>query len=669
MKNRKLFRIFSILGALTLSSCAGKVMRSSSYFSSSEEYLSSSSVLSSSSEQSSSLESSSTTSEQLSSSEQRESSSEKTSSSSELSSSSIPASSSLSSSIEQSSSSQLSSSISGSSSSSVSSSSIASSSSSQPSSMGSSEAPSSSSSVRPSSSSSQASCSSSEAPSSSSAMPSSSSSQASSSSSSQKPSSNSSLTPSSSSSQKPSSSSSINSSSSSQASSSSSSSSSSSNPPSTDPLADYAPIATFSKRMPAEFEPVSMVKMCYPINMPVNVYKEIAKDNKILLLVNPASNGNSRINTARTYFTNNEVNLDNVTFIDMPIDDDKAYWVRDFSPFYVFNDKQLSITDFTYNRPQRTEQNAVPSKLAEYFNIPYAKMNLTHTGGNLMQDGRGTAFSDDLVVQENNNNKTKVLNQMKQYTGTDNYVITIDPQGDYIAHIDCWAKIVAPDKIIVARLPQSNSRYQYYEQVAEELANTKCVYGYNYRIYRVDEPGGDVVAPYTNSLIANNHVYMPLGSNSAYNEKALEVYREALPGYEVVGLKGFSASNQNAFLNTDALHCRTHEVPDQNMLFIDTRDVYNGTVPFKNNYVIKSNVVSYANEEISDVTIHYSVNDGEYVSQSMSQYQETTNYTFIFDDLKSGDDVKYYIDANDAKNNYNVDPTCGQLDPHHFVVA
>ena len=38
---------------------------------------------------------------------------------------------------------------------------------------------------------------------------------------------------------------------------------------------------------------------------------------------------------------------------------------------------------------------------------------------------------------------------------------------------------------------------------------------------------------------------MPLGSNASYNERALNVYKEALPGYDVVGLQGFSSSNQN----------------------------------------------------------------------------------------------------------------------------
>ena len=436
---------------------------------------------------------------------------------------------------------------------------------------------------------------------------------------------------------------------------------------------EYVPgevIKTPEKRMPAEFEPVDMVKMCYPNNMPLSVYKEIANDNKLLVLVNPNDYGASRINTARTAFEQEGINMDNVTFIDMPMDYDYSYWVRDFSPFYVFNNLNLTAVDFTYNR-DRYEQNDAPISIANYLNIGYSKMNLVHTGGNLMQDGRGTAFSDDLVVKENSNNKNKVLSEMKQYTGTNKYVITIDPQGDYIAHIDCWGKIVAPDKIIVAKLPESNPRYQYYEQVANELANTKCSYGYNYRVYRINEPGGDTIAPYTNSLIANGHVYMPLGEDALYNEIALGTYKQALPGYTIHGVKGFNFNSSQCFLNTDALHCRTHEVPDNDMVFIDSRGVYNGEVELKESYEIRANVVSYANAAFSEeaVKIHYSINGEAYQTANMTKDGETTNYIYLFNDLSSGDDVKYYIDARDNNNNYNVDPTCGDKDAHHFTIA
>lgn len=432
---------------------------------------------------------------------------------------------------------------------------------------------------------------------------------------------------------------------------------------------NYEIIENLAKRMPAEFEPSSMIKMVYPNNMPLSVYKEISENNKILLLVNKTHSNKSRIQEAKNAFSEASINLDNITFIDADLDEDYSCWIRDCSPFYVFNDLDLSIVDFTYNRPDRKEQNKLPIFLSDYFKMPYSKMGITHTGGNLMQNGRGTAFSDDLVVSENNNNKSKVINAMKEYTGTDNYVITIDPQGDYIAHIDCWAKIVAPDKIIVAKLPEKDKRYSYYEEVANILANTKCSYGYNYRIYRIDEPGGEVVAPYTNSLIANNYIYMPLGENEEYNNAALEVYKQALPNYTVVGLEGFE-SGDDVFLNTDALHCRTHEVPDSNMVFIDSRDVYHGEVELIDEYCIKANIIAYSGEELnSEMTkIYYSINDGEYVEAKLERYLETSNYTYTFKNLKNGDDVKYYLEASDNNNNKMTDPTCGKKDPHHFII-
>ena len=163
---------------------------------------------------------------------------------------------------------------------------------------------------------------------------------------------------------------------------------------------------------------------------------------------------------------------------------------------------------------------------------------------------------------------------------------------------------------------------------------------------------------------------MPLGTNATYNENALNVYKEALPGYDVQGIEGFSSNDYygREFLNTDALHCRTHEVPNRNMVFIDSRDVFSGEVALQDKYLIKANIVSYSGENIETVSIHYSLNGGKYRRGEMSKYLETSNYTYFIEGLKSGDEVKYYIDAIDAKENKGVDPTCGKNDPHHFIV-
>ena len=437
---------------------------------------------------------------------------------------------------------------------------------------------------------------------------------------------------------------------------------------------DYKPIETLSKRMPGEFEAQEGIMMCYKNNMPLSAYKTIAKDNKLIILTNPDEQNISRIDEAKQAFINEGIDLSNIEFIDIDLDRDIEYWVRDFSPFFVYDENELSMVNFTYNRPARVEQNVAPKKLSNVLNMSISDMDIVHTGGNLMQDGRGTAFSDDLVLKENNGNEKKVREQMKTYTGTDRYVITIDPQGLYIAHVDCWAKIVAPDKIIMAKVPESNERYKYYEQVYEELSKLDCCYGYPYRIYRIDEPGGETVAPYTNSLIANDKVYMPLGEDEEYNKKAIDVYKEALPGYEIIGVEGFPITNDEydddnlQFWNSDALHCRTHEIPDRNALFIDSRDVLHGEIKEQDYYLAKANVVSYGKELIEKVQIHYSINNAPYLVKDMERYLDTGNYVYPFTELKKGDDVNYFITAS-TSNKQTTDPTCGEKDPHHFIIA
>jgi agmatine deiminase len=108
-------------------------------------------------------------------------------------------------------------------------------------------------------------------------------------------------------------------------------------------------------------------------------------------------------------------------------------------------------------------------------------MNVTHTGGNYMSDGMGIAASTDLVWDENGNNQAYVLQQMQNYLGIHTYHVTIDPQGEYIKHIDCWAKFLDVDKILIAQVPPSNPRYWAYEQVANYYAEQISSYGTPFR--------------------------------------------------------------------------------------------------------------------------------------------------------------------------------------------
>ena len=418
--------------------------------------------------------------------------------------------------------------------------------------------------------------------------------------------------------------------------------------------------APTAPRFVAEFEPMQGVMIRYPLGIPVSLVKSLAENCQVYCIVTQGYQS-----TARSSFSNAGVNMNRVTFVNAKTD---SYWVRDYGPWYIFADKQPAIVDNVYNRP-RANDDVIPGAFASFLGIPLYGMNLTHTGGNMMQDGRGHGVSDELVISENDNNEANVRQKMLDYLGIDNYHITIDPQGDYIAHVDCWGKYLAPDKILIAKLPQSNSRYQYYESVAEYFATTNCCWGYPYKVYRVEEPGGNTVAPYTNSLILNNCVYVPLGSNSTYNERALQVYRDAMPGYEVIGVTNTSSSIQ--WLNTDALHCRTRGIMDFNMLFVDHRNVLFGTQQCgRDSIAITSKFIAYSGKSLKEdsLLVYYSIDNGPYQTAHMTATGNPDEYVGYIKGYHQASEIDYYVFGADESGHRYQQPVFGELDPHHFTV-
>ena len=419
------------------------------------------------------------------------------------------------------------------------------------------------------------------------------------------------------------------------------------------------PAPTEAPRFVAEFEPMQGVMIRYPLGIPVSLVKSLAENCPVYCIVSQ-----SQQSSARSSFSNAGVNMNRVTFV---IANNDSYWVRDYGPWYIFAGRTPAIVDNVYNRP-RPNDDAIPQTFATFWNIPMYGMNLKHTGGNMMEDGRGHGVSDDLVLSENNNNETNVRKKMLDYLGIDNYHITIDPQGEYIAHVDCWGKYLAPDKILIAKLPQSNSRYQYYESVANYFATTNCCWGYPYKVYRVEEPGGSTLAPYTNSLILNKTVYVPLGSNSTYNERALQVYRDAMPGYEVVGVSNTSYST--GWENTDALHCRTRGVMDFNMLFVDHRNVLFGTQECGDSIAVTSKFIAYSGKALKadSLLVYYSIDKGPYQTAHMTATGNPDEYVGYIKGYHQASEVDYYVFGADESGHRYQQPVFGELEPHHFTV-
>ena len=416
---------------------------------------------------------------------------------------------------------------------------------------------------------------------------------------------------------------------------------------------------TGEPRFVAEFEPMQGVMIRYPLGIPTSLVAQLSNNCMVYCIVS-----NSQQSQAQSSFQSAGVNMNNVTFVNAQTD---SYWVRDYGPWYIFEDRHPAIVDNVYNRP-RPNDDEISGVFATFWDIPMYGMNLEHTGGNMMEDGRGHGVSDDLVLQENNNSETNVRNKMRDYLGIDPYHITIDPQGDYIAHVDCWGKYLAPDKILIAQLPQSNPRYQYYEQVAEYFETTNCCWGYPYHVYRVQEPGGNTLAPYTNSLILNKTVYVPMGSNNTYNNDALAVYQEAMPGYNIVGVNYNSYSG--GWQNTDALHCRTRGVMDFHMLFVDHRNVLFGEQEWQDSIPVVSKFIAYsgANLKQDSLLVYYSIDGGAYQTAHMTATGNPDEYVGYIKGYQGESNINYYVFGADESGHRYTQPVFADLDPHHFTM-
>ena len=416
---------------------------------------------------------------------------------------------------------------------------------------------------------------------------------------------------------------------------------------------------TGEPRFVAEFEPMQAVMIRYPLGIPTSLVVQLSNNCHVYCIVS-----SSYQSSAQSTFQNAGVNMSNVSFVNAASD---SYWVRDYGPWYIFEDRHPAIVDNKYNRPRPNDDN-MSGVFANLLNIPMYGMNLTHTGGNMMEDGRGHGVSDELVFQENGNNEANVRQKMRDYLGIDPYHVTIDPQGDYIAHVDCWGKYLAPDKILIAQLPSSNSQYALYEQVAEYFATTNCCWGYPYRVYRVQEPGGYTLAPYTNSLILNKTVYVPLGSQSSYNEAALQVYQEAMPGYTIVGVVNNDYSI--SWENTDALHCRTRGVMDFGMLFVDHRDVIFGEQEWQDSIAITSRFIAYSGQDLKQdsLLVYYSIDGGAYQVAHMTATGEPDEYVGYIKGYQGESSIDYYVFGADESGRRYTQPVFAELDPHHFTM-
>jgi hypothetical protein len=236
-----------------------------------------------------------------------------------------------------------------------------------------------------------------------------------------------------------------------------------------------------------------------------------------------------------------------------------------------------------------------------------------------------------------------------------------DPNGTYIDHIDCWGKFLAPNKVLIRKVPTSHPQYDEIEATAAFYASQVSSYGTLYKVYRVNTPNNE---PYTNSFIMKNKVCVPI-MGTANDAAAILAYKMAMPGYQVLGFLGNSST---PWESTDALHCRTHEMADLGMLMISHLPLHD-TLTAQACFRIDADINAFSGLTIypDSVWTIYKVNAGDWDTLAMT-HTTGTQWTACIPGQMEGSVISYYIHAEDASNRSSSHPYIGAPDPHKFSV-
>lgn len=415
----------------------------------------------------------------------------------------------------------------------------------------------------------------------------------------------------------------------------------------------------------AEFAHMEGVLVRYPFGIPVSMIAEMSED----VIVTTIVANSTQENTVRSLYASQGVNLANCNFLQAPTN---SYWTRDYGPWFIIDGNyEVGIVDFPYNRP-RPDDDVIPGELADMIDVNLFGMDVVHTGGNYMTDFLGKSASTTLVYYENADpllqnpplTPDEVDSLMFAYLGLDTYHVLEDPLTSSIDHIDCWSKFLDVDKVLIGQVPPGAPGYETFEELADYFESQISGWGKPYEVYRVYTPGNYPYTPYTNSLILNDKVFVPQ-TGSSWDDEAIAVYEEAMPGYEIIGTYAEEAPD---WLNTDAIHCRAKGIADREMLWVRHMP-YWGEEPPQDSYEVQATVVAMSGNNINPngVKVFYKVNNGNFMPLVMSTTNDTL-FTASIPGADEGDVISYYITASDQSGRTARHPYIGSADPHSFTI-
>lgn len=342
-------------------------------------------------------------------------------------------------------------------------------------------------------------------------------------------------------------------------------------------------------------------------------------------------------------------------------------WIRDYgaNTAYINDVDSLFLVDWKYNRPTRIKDDTIPRGYARALNLNLVQTitnpnQLIHTGGNFMCDGQGTAFSSNLVLDENpTQNETQINATMLNYMGIDRYIKMQILPYDGIHHIDMHMKLLDEETLLIGQYPQGISDGPQIEaNMLYVLDNYNSTFDSPYKIVRVVQPPDDLnrypsqngdYRTYANAVFVNKTVLLPF-YEERYDTTALRIWRESLPGYRVIGL-----DCNDIIAASGAIHCITHSVGVNDPLLI-THQALNNTYDTQNPYLVSS--IIQHRSGIQQAKVYYTIDTTQaYNELPMTLMNSATNqWEASIPPQLAGSTIYYYIQAFSESGKIQVRP-------------
>jgi agmatine/peptidylarginine deiminase len=256
-----------------------------------------------------------------------------------------------------------------------------------------------------------------------------------------------------------------------------------------------------------------------------------------------------------------------VRFVAAPVE---TMWVRDYGPIVGRSSEGRPIAlDFDHpesapEQAPRAGDDSVPRELARVLGIESRAVPLRLGAGNLLSNGDGLVVSTFAAVLDNRERglDARAMSQaLAREIAMREWLVLAPLEGEPTHDADMFLSFPAPDLALVGYFdPAVDAKNAAILDEAAKLLEGRATSRGPLRVRRIPMPPsrGEVWRSYTNVLYANGILLVPTFADvdPALEAEALRVWREALPDWEVRGLRTDALAKRFGLL-----HCLSQALP------------------------------------------------------------------------------------------------------------